>query len=105
MTPPFPFFRTISAAAHRRALQYSSKHIQPATGRRGCLSFARSLSVAADNLDSVGVDLMGVIQLKVDVFDDECPDVVAETVCVEMSLERSKLAGRGSCVSRKRNQP
>jgi hypothetical protein len=32
------------------------------------------------------VDLVGVVELEVDVFDDECPDIVAEAVRIEMSL-------------------
>ena len=57
------------------------------------LSFAGSLRVAADNLDAVGMNLLVVVQLEVDVLDDEGPDIVAESVGIEMSLQRSALGG------------
>jgi hypothetical protein len=50
------------------------------------LSLTRALGVAANDLDPVGVDLVRIVELKVDVFDDECPDIVAEAVRIEMSL-------------------
>jgi hypothetical protein len=56
------------------------------------LLLARTLRVATDNLDAVGVDLMGVVQLEVDVLDDESPYVVAEAVGVEMSLQSFRSA-------------
>ena len=46
------------------------------------------LRVAAHDLDAVGVDLVRIVELEVDIFDDERPDVVAEAVCVEVTLER-----------------
>lgn len=35
------------------------------------------------------MDGVGIVKLEVDVFDDECPDFVAEPVGIEMSLESS----------------
>ena len=63
------------------------------------LSFAGSLRVAADNLDAVGMDLLVVVQLEVDVLDDEGPDIVAESVGIEMSLQRSALGVEGDAES------
>lgn len=57
---------------------------------QGSLCFTRTFRIAADDLDAVGVDLMGVIQLEVNILDNEGPDVVAEAVCVKMSLRRPK---------------
>jgi hypothetical protein len=51
------------------------------------LYFARALCVAADNLDTVGMDLVRVVELEVDVFDNEGPDVVTETVGIEVALQ------------------
>lgn len=50
------------------------------------LSLAGALRVTADDLDPVCMDLVCVVELEVDVFDDESPDIVAEAVGVEMSL-------------------
>lgn len=50
------------------------------------LSFTWPLRITADNLDSVGVDLSGIVELEVDVFDNECPYVIAKAVGIEMSL-------------------
>lgn len=47
----------------------------------------RSLGVAADDLDTIGMDLALGFELEVDVFDYERPDVVTETVRIEMSLQ------------------
>lgn len=54
----------------------------------GLSCFAGALRVAAHNLDTVGVDLAVVVELEVDVLDDESPDVVAEAVCIKMSLSK-----------------
>jgi hypothetical protein len=56
--------------------------------RDSALDFTRTLRVTADNLDSVGVDLVRVVELEVDILDDERPDIVAETVGIEVTLER-----------------
>ena len=50
------------------------------------LGLAWTFRVTADNLDAVGVDLGGVVELEVDVLDNECPYVIAEAVGIEMSL-------------------
>ena len=44
------------------------------------------LTLARNNLDSFGLDSVRVVQLELDVLDNESPDLVAETVSVEMSL-------------------
>jgi hypothetical protein len=54
------------------------------------LGLAGTLRVATNNLDAVGVNLVGVVQLKVDVLDDEGPYVVAKAVGIEVSLQSSK---------------
>lgn len=51
------------------------------------LSLAWTFGVAADNLDSVGVYLVRVVQLEIDILDNESPDVVAEAVSIEVSLQ------------------
>lgn len=47
------------------------------------------LALARNDFDSIRLDCMGIIQLKIDVFDDECPDLVTESVGVKMSLQQS----------------
>ena len=56
------------------------------------LGLARTLRVTGDDLHAVGMDLMGVVQLEVDILDDEGPYVVAEAVGIEMSLRSFKSA-------------
>jgi hypothetical protein len=51
------------------------------------LYFAGALGVTADNLDTVGMDLVRVVELEIDVFDNEGPDVVTETVSIEVALQ------------------
>jgi hypothetical protein len=62
------------------------------------LSLTRTFRVAADNLNTVGVDLVRVVELEVYVFDDECPDIVAEAVGIEMSLRARKLATQAAAI-------
>jgi hypothetical protein len=49
-------------------------------------NLARLLSIAADNLHLVSLDGAGVVQLKVDVFDQKRPDFIAEAVRVQVTL-------------------
>lgn len=44
------------------------------------------LALAGNNLDSLSLDVVRVVQLELDVLDNEGPDLVAEAVGVEMSL-------------------
>ena len=44
------------------------------------------LALAGDDLDSLGLDIVRVVQLELDVLDNEGPDLVAEPVGVEMTL-------------------
>jgi hypothetical protein len=44
------------------------------------------LALTGNDLDSLGLDIVRVIQLELDVLDNEGPDLVAEAVGVEMSL-------------------
>lgn len=53
----------------------------------GSLCFTRTFRIATDDLNAVGVDLVGIIELEVNILDNEGPDVIAEAVCVKMSLE------------------
>jgi hypothetical protein len=54
------------------------------------LCFTRSLAVAAHNLHLIGSDCGLVIQLKGYVLDQEGPDFVAKSVCIEVALEIAK---------------
>lgn len=65
--------------------------------RDSALDFARTLRVTADDLDAVGVDLVRVVELEVDILDYERPDVVAETVGVEVALQRQRISLRAPC--------
>jgi hypothetical protein len=68
--------------------------------RSSALGLARTLRVTANNLDPIGMNLVGVIQLKVDVLDNEGPNVVAESVGVEVSLSGHMLVCDASTPSR-----
>ena len=46
------------------------------------------LGLTADNLDLINFNLLRIVELELDVFDDEGPHFVAEAVGVEMSLRR-----------------
>jgi hypothetical protein len=50
------------------------------------LGFTGALRVTADNLDSIGVDLVRVVELEVDILDNESPNVVTEAVGIEVTL-------------------
>lgn len=52
---------------------------------------AGTLRVAAHNLDLVRLDGVRVVELERDVLDNERPNLIAETVRVEMALERGGL--------------
>ena len=55
------------------------------------LSLSRLLRVTADNLDLIRLDLLAVVvQLEGDVFDEESPNFVAESVGIEASLYQHK---------------
>jgi hypothetical protein len=44
------------------------------------------LGQTGHDLDLLRIELVLVVHLEVDVFDDECPDFVAEAVGIEMAL-------------------
>ena len=50
------------------------------------LLLAGPLGVAADDLDLVRLDITRVVKLEVDILDQERPNLVAETVGIEMTL-------------------
>ena len=68
------------------------------------LGLARTLRVAANNLNPVGVNCVGIVQLKVDILDNEGPNVVTESVGIEMSLECLQSVCEAATVSRKRKR-
>lgn len=49
-------------------------------------SLSLLFALAGDDLNLLCFDVVGVIQLELDVLDDESPDFVAEPVRVEVSL-------------------
>ena len=63
-----------------------------ATPVRPLRALARLLRVAADDLDFVGLYRLGtvVVHFKCDIFDQECPHLVAESVRVETSLQKER---------------
>ena len=72
---------------HSSSFGHAAVSISPA---KGCPVAYRSLrlllALASDDLDSLGLDIVRVIQLELDVLDNEGPDLVAEAVGIEMSL-------------------
>lgn len=52
------------------------------------LRFARPLAVAANNLDLVCCDRGLVIQLERHILDQERPHFIAESVCIEVTLNK-----------------
>lgn len=52
-----------------------------------CLScFSRSLCVAADDFDSIGLHSVLIVELEADIFDKEGPDFIAESIGVQVTL-------------------
>lgn len=63
------------------------------TGKLSLLRLSRPFAVAAHDLDLVRLHrLTGVLHLEGDVFDEKCPDLVAETVGIKMTLCSVSLA-------------
>lgn len=54
--------------------------------RDSALSLAWALRITADDLDSVGVNLIRIVELEVDILDDERPDIIAKAVGIEVAL-------------------
>ena len=51
------------------------------------LRIAWSFAVAANNLDLVGYhSLAGILHFEGDIFDEECPDLIAESVGIQVAL-------------------
>lgn len=50
------------------------------------LYLARLLRIATDNLDLIGLELLTAITLESHVLDEECPDIIAEAVGLQMTL-------------------
>lgn len=48
--------------------------------------FSWLFGVAAYNFDLVGVDCSAIIKFEVDVFENKCPDLIAETISLEVAL-------------------
>lgn len=52
-----------------------------------CLScFSRSLRIAADDFDSIGLYSVLIVELEVDIFDKEGPDFITESIGVQVTL-------------------
>lgn len=51
-----------------------------------CLGLARALAVTANDLDLIHRDRLVILHLEGNVFDQEGPDLVAETVGIQMAL-------------------
>lgn len=46
----------------------------------------RSLRIATDDFDFLGLKLVLIIELKVDILDQKSPDVIAKAVCIQVTL-------------------
>ena len=75
MQPRYPSQITICARSSHQWCPLSSR-----------LRLARTLAVAAHDLDLVGSDRLRVLHLEGDILDQESPDLVAESVGIEMTL-------------------
>ena len=49
-------------------------------------SWSLLLTLTCDDFDPLSLDIVGIVQLELDVLDDEGPDFVAETVGIKVSL-------------------
>lgn len=70
----------------------------PARRSSSLLTLARTLRVAADDLDLVRVDdVAAVVELELYVLDEEGPDLVAETVGIERALYTHTKSSLSAC--------
>ena len=53
---------------------------------RPSLLLPRLLRITAHDLDFLRRDIVLVVELEIDIFDEERPDLVAETVGIQMTL-------------------
>lgn len=60
------------------------------------LRLARSLAVAAHDLHPVRIDGSLVVEFELDILDQECPDLVAESVGIKVALCKVKERERKS---------
>ena len=51
--------------------------------------FARLLGVAAHDFDLLRLDIVLIVELEVDVFDEKGPHIIAEAIGIKMALVRS----------------
>lgn len=62
-------------------------HSRPITNVLACsLWITWLLRIAAHDFDFLGLHVVLVVKLEVDVFDEESPDVIAETIGIQMAL-------------------
>lgn len=54
------------------------------------LYLARALCVARDDLDSVRMDRVCIIEFEVDIFDYKRPHLITEAVGIEVSLNQTR---------------
>ena len=70
-----------------------AKHLQLSGPSSPCLTpllLPRLLRIAAHNLDLLRLDITLIIELEIDILDQESPDLVAEPVCIQMTLFHKK---------------
>ena len=74
------------SSVYIKALSKSQKMKATMCPYRTSLGLSRSLAVAADDLDLVCHNLLCILHLERNVFDQECPYLVAEAVGIKMTL-------------------
>lgn len=84
----------VSRCLYARFWSFSAPLVGPQ--KHQGLGLARALGITADNLDAVGMDLVGVVELEIDIFDDKGPDVVAKAVGIEVALGMAHQHGEGA---------
>jgi len=60
---------------------------QKPSGIHSSLWVTRPLRIAAHNLNFLGLNIALVIQPEVDILDQECPDLVAESIGIQVALD------------------
>ena len=82
----------ISFSSHE-AVNYNARHsLLIILTPHPPLLLPRLLRITANNLDLLRRHSILIIQLEVDIFNQECPNFVAEAVGVKMALHRSAMA-------------
>ena len=86
---PLVAIRSMSPPASPLNSTPSANESHPSLVAIRLLRFPRLLGVAAHNLNFICMEFLTAIALELYILDQECPNIVAKSVCFQMSLQGS----------------